>query len=162
MMIDAAHAAVPGIKLVVWSGLPSYTDISGGKYVHVDHFDGKAEVTKYARTLGVPFTNVPAGLYMQNYSSQPGQIVKQDDDGTYVIAGPGAPDSVVPLIDITSDYGLFVREAIESPHYGPGSEIHTCGDLISWVDMAKQLSESEVSPTCTWLRKTVPFLSASL
>jgi hypothetical protein len=40
LMINTAKAAK-----VIWSGLMSVTEASGGKYTHVDHFDGKALIT---------------------------------------------------------------------------------------------------------------------
>lgn len=39
---DAAKAAK--VDLFIYSGLPSHTKISGGKWTGVEHFDGKAEV----------------------------------------------------------------------------------------------------------------------
>jgi hypothetical protein len=48
----------------------------------------------------------------------------------------------LPVIDMASDYGLFVRQAIESPAFGVGSEILACGELLPVGDTFKQLSES--------------------
>lgn len=38
-IVDAAKKA--NVDLLVWSGLESVTKVSGGKYKHVEHFDGK-------------------------------------------------------------------------------------------------------------------------
>jgi hypothetical protein len=64
-------------------------------------------------------------------------------DGTYKLSLPVGPNTILPVIDTAHDYGLFVREAIESPEFGPGSEILTSGEVISIGDMVSQLAESE-------------------
>jgi hypothetical protein len=51
----------------VWSGLPSATELSGGKYPHVWHFDSKTAVTEYSRQAGVPFASVQVGTYGTNF-----------------------------------------------------------------------------------------------
>lgn len=139
MLVDAAKAA--NVKLLIWSGLEDCTGISGGKYPLVDHFDGKAKVTRYAKQIGVPFANVEAGFYMTNLTWL--LPPKKQEDGTYAIMGPAAGESTAPLIDTASDYGLFVREVIERPEIEPMTEVFTYGEIISYNDMAKQLGESE-------------------
>jgi uncharacterized protein YbjT (DUF2867 family) len=138
LMINAAKAAK--VDLLIWSGLMSVNEASGGKYSRVDHFDGKAAVTAYGRQSGVPFVDVQAGLYASNFTNA--LVPRKAADGSYELALPFGPETVIPVIDMESDYGMFVRQAIESPAVGPGSEILTCGELISLGDMFKQLSES--------------------
>ena len=138
LMINAAKAAK--VDLLIWSGLMSVTEASGGKYTRVDHFDGKAAITAYGRQSGVPFVDVQAGMYASNFT---GALAPQKQaDGSYAFALPFGPETLLPLIDMASDYGLFVRQAIESPAFGAGSEILTCGELIPVADVFKQLSES--------------------
>jgi len=136
VLVDAAkHAKV---KRLIWSGLADCAGISGGKY-HVDLFDSKAEVTEYARDTGVPFVNVTSGYYMANFlgPSRP----KKQDDGSYVMFGVGAPDSLNMLVDASHDFGLWVRFAIESPEVVDGSEVNAFGECISLGEIAKQLGE---------------------
>ncbi|KIM86166.1 hypothetical protein PILCRDRAFT_86767 [Piloderma croceum F 1598] len=137
LMINAAKAAK--VKLFIWSGLMSVTEASGGKYTHVDHFDGKAAITAYGRQSGIPFVDVQAGTYASNFTST--LAPRKQADGTYAIGLPFGPDTLIPIIDMASDYGLFVRQAIESTAFGAGSEILTCGELLPVGDMFKQLSE---------------------
>jgi len=47
----------------------------------------------------------------------------------------------LPIIDM-EDYGLFVREAIESPAFGAGTEVLSCGELISMNDCVSKLAQS--------------------
>jgi len=135
MMVDAAKAA--NVRLLIWSGLEDCTEMSGGKYKNVDHFDGKAVVTKYAKEAGVPLANVQCGQYMANFLTM--AAPKKQEDGSFILFGPGAPDSVTPLIDTAEDYGLFVRKAIEQLE--PGSEVFSYGDILSGAEMAKQWGE---------------------
>ncbi|KAJ7146025.1 hypothetical protein C8R44DRAFT_690230 [Mycena epipterygia] len=139
MMVDAAKAS--GVSLLVWSGLDSVSDISKGKYLHVDHFDGKADITAYARLSGVPLIIAQAGWYGTNHILFDGYIPTKETDGSYVLALPVGEDTVLPIIDAAHDYGLFVRTAIESPALGPGTEILVSGEDISIRDMLTQLSE---------------------
>jgi len=137
LMVDAAKAVK--VNLLIWSGLMSVSEISGGKYSHVDHFDGKAAVTVYGRKSGVPFVDVQAGMYANNIVTH--FVPQKQADGSYEVALPIHRDVNLPIIDMESDYGLFVREAIESAVFNAGSEILTCGESISMGDMVKQLAE---------------------
>jgi hypothetical protein len=137
-MINLAKAAK--VDLFVWSGLMPIGEFSKGKYSHVDHFDSKATVTAYGRQSGIPFVEVQAGAYATNFATS-GAPLKQPD-GSYELRLPAKSDIVLPIIDMKSDYGLFVREAIESPAFGAGSQVLACGELISMGDLVRQLSES--------------------
>jgi len=137
MLVKTAKAV--GVDLFIWSGLESVIELSGGKYTLVHPFESKAAVTKYGRNSGVPFVNVQAGYYASNLTgfAKP----SKQADGSYVLTVPCSPSTVLPVIDMVQDYGIFVREAIESPAFGAGSEILTCGELISIRDCMSQLAE---------------------
>ncbi|KAJ7448438.1 NAD(P)-binding protein [Mycena galericulata] len=138
MLIDAAKAA--GIERIVWSGLTSPKKVSNGKLTHVQHFDGKSVVTEYGRQSGVPFVNVQAGFYARNFLGNP-TILSKQPDGTFAIAWAVKPTMVLPVIDATNDYGLFVRRVLESPVFPDGSDIYTASEDITMEEMARQLSE---------------------
>ncbi|KAF8190007.1 NAD(P)-binding protein [Mycena galopus ATCC 62051] len=138
MMIDAAKAA--GADRVVWSGLPASTNLSGGKIKHLVHFDGKAAVTDYARQSGLPFVDVQAGYYASNYHTSRWTAPVKLADGTFAVRTLLNPTSRLPVIDMVRDYGLYVRQAFESPVFPNGSEVRT-GEYISTQDMAHQLSQ---------------------
>jgi hypothetical protein len=99
--------------------------------------ESEAAVTEYVRKSGVPFVNVQVSMYASNFTN----FFKQAD-GSYVLALPINPSALAPIIDMAEDYGMFVREAIESPEFGPGTEILACGELISYSDSISQLAES--------------------
>ncbi|KAF7345405.1 NmrA domain-containing protein [Mycena venus] len=138
MLIDAAKAA--GVKGIIWSGLVSVTKVSGGKHPYVYHFDGKAVVTEYGRASGVPFVDVQAGLYATNILANPILLGKQPD-GTYAIAWAVRPTTVLPIIDMDHDYGLYVRRVLELPVFPDGSEVYTSSEDITVEEMARQLTE---------------------
>lgn len=140
MFVDAAKAAE--VKLLIWSGLPGTNELSQGKYANIMQWDSKAEVTKYAARSGVRIVNVIAGLLKANYLNF--TAPKKQADGSYVLAGPGAPGGVQHLLDASGDYGLFVRREIERASPGEGQDVYAFGDVISNADIAKQLS------TCGW------------
>ncbi|KAJ7110725.1 NAD(P)-binding protein [Mycena crocata] len=137
LFIDAAKSG--GVSRIVWSGLPSITSLSGGKYVHVYHFDGKAVITEYGRKCGVPFVDVQAGFYGTNLLDNPSMLVKQND-GSFAIPLPLKSTTVLPFIDAGHDYGLFVRQVLEVPVFPNGSEFTAYGENISLQEMALQLS----------------------
>lgn len=62
---DASVAA--GVSLLIWSSLPNITKISEGKLTAVKHFDGKAQVEEYIRTLPILSAFYMPGFYMQNH-----------------------------------------------------------------------------------------------
>ncbi|KAG8880548.1 hypothetical protein FRB97_000718 [Tulasnella sp. 331] len=138
MLIDAAISAK--VKLIVWSGLSAAEKHSGGKYVHIDHFTGKGKITEYGRETtashGIQFVNVEAGLYMSNFVLM--MPPQKQEDGSYVYALPAPADSTAPLLDTVSDYGLFVRKAMEASQM---QNIYAYGEEISYADIVKQMSD---------------------
>ncbi|KAG8859536.1 hypothetical protein FRB96_004420 [Tulasnella sp. 330] len=141
LLVDAAaHAKV---KLLVWSGLESMAKASNGKYKNVVHFEGKASVTEYAKTVGIPaIADVQAGMYMENYLGQGAlALVKKQGDGSYAISNPADPESTVPLINTTHDYGLFVRKVIEAPTHEPFTSVYSYSEVLSQKEIARQLTE---------------------
>ncbi|KAJ7751465.1 NAD(P)-binding protein [Mycena metata] len=106
LLTDTARAG--GVKGIIWSGLMSVTKISGGKYTHVYHFDGNAAVTNTGATPVSP----------------------KQADGSYAIALPARPETVLPIIDM-DDYGLYVRRVLEAPMFPDGSEVLTSRDAGS-------------------------------
>jgi hypothetical protein len=137
MFVDTAKTV--GAKLLVWSALESFTELSNGRFANVPHFDSKAEVTRYAKSSVVPLAVVKAGYYMTNVLEGL-QGLKAGPDGTYVFGLPVAGSMLVPLIDVESDFGMYIRVAIESPTLGAGADIRS-GRLISFEEIIAQAAE---------------------
>ncbi|KAJ7775272.1 NAD(P)-binding protein [Mycena metata] len=140
LLVDAAKAA--GVKGIIWSGLMPVSKISGGKYTHVYHFDGKAVIAEHGRNSGVPFVDVQAGLYGSNFLKKRTGIpwINKEEDGSYAIAWAMRPETMVPIIDM-DDYGLYVRRVLEAPVFPDGAEILTSSEDISVAELARQISE---------------------
>ena len=88
---------------LIFSSLLNVTEVTGGRLSHVPHFDGKADVEKYIRGLGLPFTTfVLPGYFMDNYK----MMLQKQEDGNYGLALPVGKDSKFPLFDAEEDTGM--------------------------------------------------------
>ncbi|KAJ7353404.1 NAD(P)-binding protein [Mycena albidolilacea] len=125
MMVDAAKAA--GVKLFIWSALESVSEVSKGKYIHVDHFDGKGEITAYAHASGIPLLIVQAGWYMTNFLFFDAMAATKEADGSYTLGLPVSADTVVP--------------GIESPVFGPGTEVLASSEDFTLGELTAQLAQ---------------------
>lgn len=106
---DAAKEA--GVQHIVFSSLPSVTDISGGRLTHVTHFDSKSKIEKYIVNSGIAATFVQPGYFMSNLNT----AIKKQEDGSYTFTVPvNADKAQLPLCDIGNDYGKLY---ISTPSY---------------------------------------------
>ncbi|KAJ6510575.1 NAD(P)-binding protein [Mycena sanguinolenta] len=138
MLIDAAKAA--SVKGIIWSGLANVKKISGGKYSLVMHWDGKAQVSEYGHASDVPFVEVRPGFYATNFLRNSSLLVKEPN-GTYVLPWLVRPTTVMPIIDMENDFGLYVRRALELPVFPDGSVVCTTSEDITVEEIASQLSQ---------------------
>lgn len=92
-----------GVQHLIFSSLLDVTKESGGRLKHVPHFDQKARIEQYIRSIGVPATFVLPGYFMNNYTKT--GMLRKGDDGVYTLAYPVGEDAQFPLIDIESDLG---------------------------------------------------------
>ncbi|KAI0862081.1 NmrA-like family-domain-containing protein [Xylaria cubensis] len=125
---DAAVAA--GAKQIIWSSLPSVSEMTGGRITSMKHFDSKAEVERYIRTLDIQSMFFMPGWFMQNYLNI--MRPKLGDDGTYVLAQPFESTSQLPLIDI-QDTGKFIAPALLDPEYYHGKRF-TCATAFYTIN----------------------------
>ncbi|KAJ7671834.1 NAD(P)-binding protein [Mycena rosella] len=138
LLIDAAKAG--GVSRIVWSGIQSVTEASGGKYTRVYHWDSKAAISEYGRSSGVPFVDVQCGFYGSNFLGMNAIMLAKQEDGSFAIRWPTKSSTVLPFIDTVHDYGLFVRQVLEQPVFPDGSEVRTSNENITVEDVALQLS----------------------
>jgi len=102
---DAAKKT--GVKFLVWSSLLNVTELTGGKLSQVHHFDSKAEVEKYIRSIGVPSSFFLPGFFMSNL---PGKMIRPSPQtNAYTMAMPIPTTSHLPLLDTEDDTGKFVK-----------------------------------------------------
>ncbi|QIX01329.1 hypothetical protein AMS68_006846 [Peltaster fructicola] len=101
---------------LIWSSLPHVTKLTNGALQHVSHFDSKANVEEYIRSI--PTSSLPVStffmpaFYMSNIKSMtfPGQ------DGTKNFAQPWqATETHVALLDTKKDTGNYVAGILLAP-----------------------------------------------
>ncbi|KAF5694994.1 nitrogen metabolic regulatory protein [Fusarium denticulatum] len=110
---DAAVEA--GIEYIIFSSLPSTTDVSGGKYTANHPFDAKAEGEKYIRTLPVKSAFVRLGFFLENIIQVPLWAPQKDENGHWVVSLPFTPETRIPWIDNGSNCGGFVGAILAEP-----------------------------------------------
>ena len=105
---DAAKEA--GVQHIIFSSLVNTKEATEGRLTHISHFDGKADIEQYIRDSGVPATFVLMGIFMSGFES----TIRKDQDGEgYTLALPVGGDSAkIPLVDPTSETGLFTATVL--------------------------------------------------
>ncbi|KAI1355440.1 NmrA-like family protein [Xylaria sp. FL0043] len=104
---DAAKGV--GVKHLIWSSLPDAAKLSEGKYSRLYHFDSKAHVEEYIRTLGIPATFFMPGFYMSGIAG--GMLSKRGEN--WVFSLPIAPSSPIPLYN-PADTGKYVKAIVDN------------------------------------------------
>ncbi|KAF7555568.1 hypothetical protein G7Z17_g2049 [Cylindrodendrum hubeiense] len=127
---DAAVAA--GAAQIIWSSLPNVTKMTSGEITNAKHYDSKAEVEEYIRTLDIKSMFFMPGWFMQNHLS----IMKPQimADGTYVFSQPWDTSSLIPLIDIR-DTGKFIAPALLDPDLYHGKNFTCATDFYTPMEM---------------------------
>ncbi|KAI9730911.1 MAG: hypothetical protein M1818_007985 [Claussenomyces sp. TS43310] len=147
-----------GIKHLVFSSLTDCNKVSHGKYTHVLHFDGKAVIEEYIRSLSIPCTIVLLGIYMSFITSwfvpTPSVTASASSASSYTVTLPVDPAGTkIPFIDAPSDMGNFVLPALISPSKYIGQTIcaaekfYTLDQLASEFAEVRGLSQDQVAVT---------------
>lgn len=164
-MVDAAVAS--GVKLFIFSSLPSFIKATNGEIKNVHHcksplkngitsarcdlidsfshpVEGKAIIEDYGRSKAsdkFQFVAVQAGFYDSNVLHQ--QLIRKAPDGSWVYKTPISADKPVPSIDI-DEYGLWVRAAIEHKEVrDDGRAVPVVAEDISPREMIKAIIEGK-------------------
>ena len=94
--------------------------VTDGKLPHVEHFDGKAEIGDYARSIGVPTAEFQAGFFFSNLKT----MIRQDEGGdSYTLAWPLPPNTGIDFVDAANDTGKFVAGILANPEAYIGKEV---------------------------------------
>ncbi|KAI5918684.1 NmrA-like family protein [Camillea tinctor] len=109
-LADAAKEA--GVKHYIWSSLLDITKLSNGKLSRVYHFDSKAHVEDYVRSLGIPASFFCPGLYMPNLSESFFTPPSPPTSTTWTFSLPIAGSSSIPLFD-PRDTGKYVKTLVQ-------------------------------------------------
>lgn len=108
------EASKQGVKYIIFSGMSHPSKITNGKLSNVEHFDVKAEIEEYIRSLPVKSAFFAPGSFMQNFSSHMLPRPSPAGDGSYVIGNIGTGATAIPFIDIT-DTGKWTGAILADP-----------------------------------------------
>uniref|UniRef100_A0A060T883 ARAD1D08866p n=1 Tax=Blastobotrys adeninivorans TaxID=409370 RepID=A0A060T883_BLAAD len=138
---NLADAAVQsGVQYIIFSTLPPSNKISNGKY-YIPHFEEKAEVEQYIRSLGIKSSFFLPSSFMENfYTSMKPQ---KQSDGTYVIEfleNDGNPR--FPFIDIKRDTGNYVGYILNHQDECQGKVIFGAVQSVTAEELAQVMSKS--------------------
>lgn len=81
--------------------------MSGGKFKAVAHFDSKATIEQYIRSIGIPASFFMPGYYMSNFDNT--FMPSPEEPHAYTLALPMPPTTPVPMFDAADDTGKFVK-----------------------------------------------------
>lgn len=90
-----------GVKHLIFSSLLHVGNVTNGRLSHVPHFEAKADIEEYIKSLGLPASFYLPGYFMSNFA----QAVQKGEDGSLSFAFPVGKDAKFPLIDIAEDTG---------------------------------------------------------
>jgi uncharacterized protein YbjT (DUF2867 family) len=132
-LVDAVKQA--GIEHFVLSTLPSAQKPSAGK-LDVPHFDLKARMEEYARSLRLPATYAQVAFYYENFLSffPP----KLQEDGSYMF---GFPQGDTPLAAVSvEDVGGVVSTIFDRPDEFRDQTVGIVGDELPSSKYAEIMS----------------------
>lgn len=133
-LIDAAHQS--GIAHLVMHSLPDYNKLSKGRY-SVPHYDIKARLERYARSLAIPASFVQLGFYYENFLGF--FPLQRDNNGGYYF---GFPQGETKLAAVSvEDTGLVVSYMFNNPAETTGRTIMTVGADKTCDEYAAVMSE---------------------
>lgn len=109
------EALKQGIQYIIFSSMSHPFKISNGALKHVEHFDDKAEIELYIRSLPVQSAFFAPASFMQNVTTS---FMKPHPspagDGSFVLSHILPGTTPYPLIDI-SDTGAWIGAVLADP-----------------------------------------------
>lgn len=108
--------------------------VTNGAFPGVYHFDSKAEVEKYIRTLPIPASFFMPGFYMSNIPG--GMIAPDPSTKEYAFNFPAPESTPIPLFDAADDTGKFVKAILTHREETLGKRVlaatdyYTCTDIL--------------------------------
>ncbi|CAG7565000.1 unnamed protein product [Fusarium equiseti] len=150
----ADTAVEAGIEYIIFSSLPSVTDISGGKYTLNHPFDAKAEGEKYIRTLPIKKAFVRLAFFLENITQVPLWQPAKDSEGNWVTSLQLSPQTRIPWIDSCSNTGSFVGAILAEPEKYDGVTFDAAEGFYSMEELVaieskawgKEIKYKQISP----------------
>lgn len=146
-----SEALKQGVKYIIFSSMSHPFKISNGKFKHVDHFDDKAEIEEYIRSLPVKSAFFAPASFMQNFQNprmapQP----NRDGDGSFVLSNIVDGDTPVPYIDIT-ETGKWIGAILADPEKYDGKFFAAAEGLYT-LAQACELMQKQTGKTVKYQR----------
>jgi uncharacterized protein YbjT (DUF2867 family) len=138
----ADTAVEAGAQYLIFSTLPSVTEISGGKYKRVVPFDNKAKAERYIRGLPIKSAFVSLGSFMENYSAQFFLAPQPAGDGTYILPRHISGKTEFPLVAAVEDTGKFVGAILAKPEKFEGKTFCAATKIYTLDEIVGLLSKS--------------------
>jgi uncharacterized protein YbjT (DUF2867 family) len=139
-------AVEKGAEYIIFSTLPSVTDLSDGKYTKVTPFDAKAKAEQYIRGLSIKSAFYAPGFFMQNFHAPPWAPRQSPDDGTWVMLFPFSPETKLPFVDASGDSGTFVGSILADPDAYEGKTLCAAAGLYTLPEISTILSKAMGKP----------------
>lgn len=118
------------------------TAVSGGVYSKVYHFDSKADVEDYIRSLGIPATFYLPAVYMSNFVPTKSFRPSPNPPHAFTLAFPiPTKEKVMPLIWAEEDTGKFVKGILKHRDQLLGKRVLGAADYYSMEEMIQQFEE---------------------
>ncbi|EDU43648.1 NmrA family transcriptional regulator [Pyrenophora tritici-repentis] len=108
------EAVKQGVRYIIFSSAAHASEITDGKLSNVEHFDVKAEIEAYIRSLPIQSAFFAPASFMQNLHTHMRPQPSGEGDGSYVLTTMLRDDTKVPFIDIL-DTGKFVGAILAEP-----------------------------------------------
>ncbi|KAL8652978.1 MAG: hypothetical protein Q9210_002370 [Variospora velana] len=124
-----------GLQHLIWSGLIHVTKLTNGKYPNVYHFDSKAHVESYIRSIGLPSSTFMPGFYMSNLESMFNPAPQAPH--AYTFAMPMPPTTPIPFFDAVGDTGKFVKAMLMKRDKVLGKNVLAATDYYAAADVPK-------------------------
>lgn len=105
----------------------------------VGHFDAKADVEAYIRTLPIAKTFYSPGAFMQNFTSYFRAIPM--GSGSFSMMQFVSPETKLPLIDITNDTGKFIEAILQRPEDYEDRVVAAAAGVYSFQEVADIMSK---------------------
>lgn len=135
VIADAAVEA--GVKYIIFSTLPFAREISNGKNP-VPHFDNKAKVEQYIRSLPVKSSFYCPGCFMQNFLTN--LAPQPQSDGSLVIQSILGAGTDLPIVDAVTDTGNYVGAILAQPEKYQGKVLFAASEFTNFNEIAKTMS----------------------
>lgn len=133
-LVTAVHQS--GIKHFVFSTLANYHQLSGEKYF-VAHFDLKAELEEYARSLKIPATFMRIAFYYENFLNF--FPLQKDENGDFFFGFPQG-DTKLSIVS-AEDMGGVVAPVFDHPREYIGRVVGVVGEDLPCDEYAAIFSQ---------------------